>query len=149
LKSQSPEPVPFSHEGGVLSLSGPALALLLQDVLAKGACFRFQAKGFSMAPFIKDGDVVTIAPPPENGAGLGDVVAFTHPNHGKLVVHRVIGKRRHSYFIGGDNTPEADGCIPAKNVLGYVTQIERMEREFISALARRDILLPCLLKRNS
>jgi len=155
LKSQSREPSSFSYEGGELSVSGPALVSLMRGVLAKGASFRFQAKGFSMSPFIKDGDLVTIAPLSENGPGLGDVVAFTHPKHGKLVVHRVIGRRRDTYVIGGDNTPDLDGDVPAKNVLGYVTHLQRdgkkiclglgPERYPIALLAHRRLLIPFLL----
>ena len=155
MKSRIPEPSLLSHEGGELSLSGPALLELLEAVLTKGASFRFQAKGFSMSPFIKDGDIVTISPVSGNMPGLGDVVAFTHPNNRRLVVHRVIGKEKDFWIIGGDNTPEADGHIPGKNVLGCVTQVEREgrrvylglgpERYPIALLAHKKLLIPLLL----
>lgn len=48
-------------EGG-LSLSGKNLAELIQAVIAKGNPFRLKVKGFSMSPFIKDGDTITISP---------------------------------------------------------------------------------------
>jgi len=35
---------------------------LAKDVLGRGASFRFQARGNSMTPFIRDGDVIAIVP---------------------------------------------------------------------------------------
>ena len=48
---------------GGLSLSGEALIELMRAVLARGLPFRFAARGFSMAPFIRDGDVISVSPP--------------------------------------------------------------------------------------
>ncbi len=73
------KPALFSKKGGELKLSGPDLIELLQAVLDKGVPFRFRAKGFSMTPFIKDGDVITIFPLEGSRPRLGDIVAFTHP----------------------------------------------------------------------
>jgi len=47
-----------------LSISGSTLIELLEAVLSQEASFRFQAKGLSMSPFIKDGDMVTVSPLP-------------------------------------------------------------------------------------
>ena len=58
MKPQAPKPAVFSVKGGELSLSGQALLELTQTVLARGALFRFCAKGLSMYPFIKDGDLI-------------------------------------------------------------------------------------------
>jgi len=52
----------FNRKEGELQLSGPSLVELLRSVLDKGVPFRFQAKGFCMTPFIKDGDVITVFP---------------------------------------------------------------------------------------
>jgi hypothetical protein len=46
----------------VLSLSGAALLALARDVLARGAQVRFRARGSSMSPFIRDRDILTLAP---------------------------------------------------------------------------------------
>ena len=107
------------------TLSGSALITLLQAVLDKGVPFRFQATGFSMIPFVRDGDVITVAPLAGGTPGLGDVVAFVRPNTGKLAVHRVVGNLSSAFLIRGDNTQETDGLVPAGNILGRVTRVER------------------------
>jgi hypothetical protein len=53
-------------KGSDLPLSGPALVHLLRAMMDKGAPVRFRAKGFSMSPFIKNKDVVTISPLQDN-----------------------------------------------------------------------------------
>ena len=127
------------------------LEKLLRGVLDKGASFRFQGKGFSMSPFIKDGDVLTIAPLQVSSPRFGDVVVFTHPHTGKLIIHRIVGKRAGSYLTKGDNAPEEDGLISRAAILGRVARVERNGRyislglgpdRFIIAFMIRTGLLP-------
>ena len=133
-----------------LSLSNTAMTGLIRDVLEKQQSLRFEAKGHSMAPFIKHLDIVTISP---LGAGLpkkGDIVAFTRPDTGKLIVHRVVSANTHTSLVKGDNTAETDGEIPFGNILGIVTKIERgeknirlglgPEKRIISLLSRTGLL---------
>ena len=135
-----------------MSLSGTALVELMTAVLDKGRSFRFLAKGFSMVPFIKDGDVITIAPFLGRKPRVGEVVAFISPQKKGLAVHRIIGKSESKYVLQGDNVPERDGMIPAHEILGYVERVERQgravnlglgpERRVIAALNRRGWLYP-------
>ena len=132
-------------------VSGSALLSLLQAVLDKGANFRFKARGTSMVPFIHDGDLITIAP--LTRVATGSIVAFTRPETGQLVVHRVVAKRREEFFISGDGSSlHSDGWIPRKNIVGQLTKIERngqnirlslgMERIVIAFLSRLKWLTP-------
>jgi len=123
LKSDGHEP--SRAEGGELSLSSPALIELMRGVLDKEVPFRFQAKGFSMSPFIKNGDVITVETLPDGAPRLGHIVAFRHPGSGRLVVHRVVGRKGGAYLIKGDAAPEGDGLVPADNILALVTKVER------------------------
>lgn len=116
---------PGRTERGELSLSSPALIELMRGVLGKGAPFRFQARGFSMSPFIKDGDVITVETLPRGAPRVGHIVAFRHPRSGRLVVHRVVGRKGDAYLIKGDASPEGDGLVPADNILALVTKVER------------------------
>jgi len=135
-------------------LSGPALLGLAQSVFAKGMPFRFKTKGFSMSPFIKDGDTITIAPVSDGLPGPGDVAAFIAPENGRLVVHRVVGKGKRGFLLRGDNAIETDGRVPEENILGRVVRVERNRREtrigfgperrLIAFLSRRNLLRPCL-----
>ena len=147
------KPALFTKKREELSLSSQQLEKLMRGVLSKGACFRFQGKGCSMSPFIKDGDVLTIAPVQASAPCFGDVVVFTHPNTGKLIVHRIIGKKSGSYLTKGDNAPEGDGLISGTAILGRVSKVERDGKKpflglgpdrFIIAFVIRTGLLPLL-----
>jgi signal peptidase I len=133
-----------------LSLSGPELAGLLNDVLQKGAALRFKAAGYSMTPFIKHGDVITVSPCSSTTLRPGDIAAFTDDSGNRLIIHRIVGTRGASFFIKGDNARNPDGLIPGARILGSVTKIERgdrslqfglgFERKVIALLSRLRIL---------
>jgi len=154
LRNVEDKPALFSKKGGELQISGPSLVELLRAVLDKGVPFRFRAKGFSMNPFIKDGDVITIFPLQGSRPRLGDVVAFTHPSTGGIAVHRVVGKKGSYFSIRGDNLPGGNETVSYKNLLGFVRNLERNgknvffglgpERRLI-ALSSRSSILPYLL----
>jgi len=136
-----------------LSLSGEAMAELLQASLDRNAPFKFKARGFSMSPFIKNGDVVTISPLLDYSIGFGKLAAFIHPQTGKLVIHRIVGQNGNRYLIKGDRSTEADGLIPRKNILGAVTRVERGDRKvrigmglerYIIVFLSRTRILSCL-----
>lgn len=134
------------------SMPSAAFAELMAAVLDKKAPFRFTAPGFSMTPFIRDGDVITIAP---GRLRYGDVVAFMNPCHGKLTVHRIVHVSRAGYLLKGDNTPEIDGRLPGSNIIGRVVRVEHcgrqvwlglgVERIVIAFLSRRGWLFPALM----
>jgi len=113
---------------GEISLSGDSLTGLMRAVLDKGKPFRFRAKGFSMSPFIKDGDVVTVARKAGSRPRTGDVVAFLLPAAGRVALHRVVGEGRDVFFVKGDNVPESDGAVPLDRILGTVSRVERNGR---------------------
>ena len=100
-----------------------------------------------MSPFIRDGDVVTVAPlrpldrsphartPSSPSAanvteardcGIGQIVAFVSALSRRLFVHRIIGRRESGFLIKGDNLsgPLADTVRP-EDILGRVVRIER------------------------
>lgn len=97
---------------------------LLRDSLARGASLRFAAAGPSMDPFIKDGDVVTVAPLPPC-LEKGDIVAAVSPANGLVVVHRIIHIKAGAALLKGDNLPAADGWAAGAALLGRVARVER------------------------
>jgi len=141
----------FVKKAESISLSGSSYARLLSAVVERGVPFRFRAKGFSMSPFIKDGDVITVVSLDGEPPGLGQIAAFSHPCTGKLVVHRVVSKSRGLYLIKGDNAPEIE-AVPGENILGVVSKVERNgagrsmglgpERLGIALLSRSGLLGP-------
>ncbi len=137
-----------SFECSVLSTHNSSLPELLEAVLCKGLDCRFQAKGHSMSPFIKDGDVITVSPLNGTSPGFGDVAAFIHKGTGRLVIHRVVGKREDSYFIKGDNASEADGLVQKANILGFVTGVERKGKKVFIGLGPERFLIALLSPKN-
>ena len=124
---------------------------MLKDVLARGVPFRFEARGYSMTPFIRDSDVVTISPLRGRRARFGEVVAYAGPTEG-LIVHRVIARRPGFYEIRADNSYAADGVVPVAGVFGAVSRVERRghrvrlglgpERALVGGLVRLGLMQP-------
>lgn len=154
MKSQRVKPALLIRKQDELSLSGTAFATLLRAVLDKGVPFRFRATGFSMSPFIRNGDVLTVSPL-SGRARLGDVVAFIRQGTGGLAIHRVVGTSAGGCLIRGDNSSRDDGYVAAENILGRITKVERNgkkillglgpERYVIGVLARKGLLIPLFL----
>lgn len=159
MKAQVYKPALFIKKGAKLPPTGPAFAELFLAVLGKDAFVRFQARGLSMTPFIRDGDIIIVAPLKDYKLQIGDVASYIHPQSSRVVVHRVVGKKGDSFLIKGDGVPELDGLVQLKNIFGYVKKIERngkkirigfgLEKFFIAFISRIQLLLPILfLIRN-
>ena len=112
-------------QGEVLRLSGEQFQEILDAVLSRGASARFQARGFSMHPFIRDFDVVTVSPLPRRSLRAGDVIAFRQPCSGSLVLHRIQRVGPEGLLVRGDNLPAPDGLVSVHDVIGLVTLAER------------------------
>jgi|GEM_PF-443370 len=101
---------------------------LSRDTLEKGKSVRFRAKGWSMRPFIRDGDFITVNPVGNSSIKIGDVV-FYSPTENKVIVHRVIGKYkkdgRMTLVIKGDATFGLPDKVDSQSALGKVITIER------------------------
>lgn len=78
-----------------------------------------------MHPALRDGDVVTVAPPGPGPVALGAVVAAESPEAGGLVVHRVVGRSAEGLLLRGDNAERPDGTVPGSAVIGVVVRVER------------------------
>jgi hypothetical protein len=129
----------------------------MQAVLARGLPFRFQARGWSMSPFIRDRDVITIVPVNSTSLKIGDIVAFVVPDSQRLVVHRVVGRRGTELLVQADSAARAaDDLVPGSSVLGRVKRVERngqpvrfglgTERRVVAFLSRRRVLSLLVMK---
>lgn len=131
-------------------ISGAMMRELTRVVLEHGKPFRFTAHGYSMSPFIQDGDMVTLAPFAD-APQIGEVVAFINPANNRLVVHRLVAETPDGFLFKGDNIPEPDGVFAREQILGRVVRVERdgktvgggigTERAAIAFLSRERILL--------
>ena len=144
------QPQLFVTKAGDLPLSGRALLELMRGVLDRGLPFRFCARGWSMAPFIRDEDVITIAPLQGKLPGIGQVVAFIRPGAGNLVVHRVISRCGAAVLVQGDEiTIQPDGMIQLENLLGRVMCIERHGKKVWLGLGPERFLIAWLSRVKS
>jgi signal peptidase I len=104
------------------------LGELAGELLGRGAALRVRARGGSMAPFIHDGDVVTIEPVTDRGVLVGDVVLY-RTAAGGLVAHRVLRKimgcGAEALLVRGDATSGPYDQVLPEQVLGKVVSLER------------------------
>ena len=134
MKYENNRPLLYHRKESELSLSPEALLSVARAVLARGMDFRFRVRGFSMLPFLREGDVVTICPAERSRFLTGDIVAAVHPQDGKLFIHRIVRVQGGCFVMKGDNCPSEDGQIPCENILGKVTRVERKGRRIILGL---------------
>ncbi len=107
----------------MLNLKREDFASIARGVLSRGRALRFKAKGGSMSPFIRNGDVVEVVPS-KGKINLGDVV-FYCSSYGNPVVHRVIQRNKESIITKGDSVPSSDEPILSEQVLGRVVAVEK------------------------
>jgi len=134
--------------GAEVLLSGTALGLLIEEVIAKDCPFRFQARGFSMSPFIKDEDLITIFPCSDRSPRLGDVVAYIQPESRKLIVHRIIDRKKGDCCTKGDSMDSPDGWIPGDKIIGRVGRVERKGKPISLGLGPERVAVAILSREN-
>lgn len=146
MKSQSySNPRLFVVKAEEFPISGDALLELMMAVLMKGVPFRFKARGWSMTPFIRDGDSITIDPIKNVPPRLGEVVAFVTPNGKRLVVHRIVRKSKELFLIRGDALSESEiAMVPRENLLGRVVGIDRKDKRVWLGLGPERVLIAWL-----
>jgi signal peptidase len=113
------------------SLSENNLASLATEILTNGHTLRFRARGGSMRPFIRAGDILEIQPWSGETLRRGDVILYIYQDN-RLMVHRIV---RMAFENGsevittqGDAFLYPDDPVFPARVLGYVTAIEREGR---------------------
>ncbi len=135
------------------SVDSEELASLILAATVDGNSICFNAPGRSMAPFIHSGDKIFVAPLAKGFIHVGDILAFVHPESGRVLAHRVVRITDGQYFAKGDNVSgEGDGWITLEDVLGRVVRIQRdgkdihlglgVEGKLIALLSRWKILVP-------
>ena len=137
----------FMGTNGELRLSNLGQLALLRAVVERGAPLRTSVRGFSMAPFIRDHDVLTIAPLNGRAPRVGEVFAFIQPDTGRLAIHRAIARVGDAWLICGDNCRAVDGVIPCEQIVGRVGRVERNGRDVRLGLGAEAQLIAWLQRR--
>src|SRR5450755_1726298 len=107
---------------------------LVRDLLEQGLRVRFQARGASMSPAIRDGEVVQITPVTVSKLREGDIV-LTKSNHG-FRVHRLVlaDHQADTFTTKGDCGLENDLPVRANQILGIAEAKEvRVGRRIVRA----------------
>ena len=104
------------------------MAELSTQILGRGGSSRFQAHGASMAPLIRDGDTLTVAPVEAAALRVGDVVLY-RAGDDRLAAHRIVARRlegdRLRWVIRGDAAKGPGDVVAAEQVLGRVVRVQR------------------------
>jgi hypothetical protein len=113
---------------GSLPCSSAAFAELSAEILRAGKAVRFRARGASMSPLVRDGDVVLVRPVEARAVREGDVVLCAD-ERGRLLLHRVIRRRAGPggvcLTVQGDSVEQPDGEIAGAQLYGRVAAVER------------------------
>ena len=103
-------------------------AELSTELLELGGSLSFKAHGFSMSPFIRNGDILSVQPVEVTALKAGDI-AFYRIACDRLVVHRIIGRFRQAsqvvFKIRGDALYGPDELVQADQILGQVMSVQR------------------------
>jgi len=102
--------------------------VLAEELIKNGGSFRFQARGSSMHPFIRDGETVEITAVDPDRIRLGDIV-FCRLAENRLVLHRVVAIQRTAgmrvFLLQGDAHFWNDGFVDASQVIGRAAALLR------------------------
>jgi uncharacterized repeat protein (TIGR01451 family) len=111
---------------------------LSRGLLASGHQVRFQARGRSMLPLIRDGESLRVESVPPRRLRVGDIVVAKTPRG--LRAHRLIFKdiKRDCFLTRGDAGQESDPPISAQHIIGRVVLSTRAHlRARIHSLTQR------------
>lgn len=128
---------------GRMTIQGQAFSAIIDALIRKGVSVKFRVNGTSMLPGIRTGDVIQLSPFQGRFPELGDVVARMADSHQSIVIHRIIKIQKQGYLIKGDSLFKADGLFHRESIIGFVSGIQRENREILldKAKRKRDILL--------
>lgn len=127
---------------GELQVSREDFAALAGELLGGGTGFTFRARGTSMSPFIRDGDVIEVVPIKARPR-LGEVV-MVEDSRGRLLVHRVVAMDEGGVVTRGDAAAAPDDPAPFEAVVGRVLRVTgrgynfHLKRSWGYLIIRRD-----------
>ncbi len=118
-----------TSEREVIDLSRKDYLGLIEDILGWNKSVRIRVSGTCMAPLIREGDIVEVAPV-AGRLKLGDV-ALLRGDNDYAFVHRVIRNRREEGYVvtKGDFAFTDDGKVDTGRIIGVVTRVHGCVRD--------------------
>lgn len=114
-----------------LTCTASEFGTLGAGMLSEGHSVRFLAKGTSMHPLVRNGDILLITPIQADFVKVGEIVLCTAGTDWVLV-HRVLRRRSGAdgtnFFLQGDQAAAPDGWFNREQIHGYLQAIERKGR---------------------
>ena len=108
----------------IIELSNISAGILIKELIRKNKRVKLKARGESMFPAIRDGDVITIAPPDPSKQETGDIVVCMDETSERILIHRIISKSQETITTKGDFCLKSDGARPKSSIIGYVCHIK-------------------------
>ncbi len=106
----------------------PFLCELVREALEKQGKFVLRARGFSMMPFIEDGEEVEIVKAAPEAVRFGDVVCYAvrkpESEFPAMRIHRALFKGGDVLFVKGDTLLHAEKVLPSQ-LFGKVTAVRK------------------------
>ena len=111
-------------------IKNEALFSLAREIFAKGKKVKFIVTGNSMYPFIRhDRDMVTLDKASFETIRVSDIVLAFRERQQKYILHRIVKKTRHGFYMVGDAQTNLDGPYPPDALIGVVTEIHRVGKD--------------------
>jgi signal peptidase I len=114
----------------LLECRGVELYELGKELAGEGACLHVEVRGWSMYPFIRDGDNIKVVPAALDEIEVGDVVLFRSGD--RLLAHRVVGYISEdgstSIRARGDRFRQEDPPFGQAELVGRVATVCRYRR---------------------
>lgn len=89
------------------------------QLLKQGEAVSFPIRGWSMYPFLSDGDMVTVEPLENRSLAVNDAILYRRIN-GPLVLHRLMKIEEEEFYFCGDNQTEIEGPLNRSQLLGIL-----------------------------
>lgn len=127
FRVESSKPVARLSQADV-ACDSAAFAELSVAILSLGKSLRFRARGYSMHPLVRDGDLLLVRPVSARAVYRGDLVLCRNAR-GEMIVHRMVRRLGQGdslrFELRGDRLAGPDEAVPAPEIFGRVSSVER------------------------
>lgn len=121
---------------------------VLKTALEAHGEIRLRASGASMAPLIREGDILAVRPAQASAVRPGDVIAFLDESSSRLVGHRVVRCEAGGFVAQGDRCAESDVLVRPDRILGRVVGVTRGGRRVRAGLGPERRVIVWLTRRG-